>query len=153
MRPIIRKWKTFKAVANFPRSGNPSKFLPRSDHALLRKPLHYSVSTLDIKIHKSTIRKRLDNFGLLGMIARGKYYQEVDGWSTSKAMLFILRCARHLNFVVLCFSVVLLIHTSLRHFKLHTAETAGIGLCRHVVTRTKPERASHKIKPMRFLKL
>lgn len=49
-----------------------------------------------------------------------------------------------------CFSVVLLIHTSLGHFKLHTAETAGIGLCRHVVTRTKPERASHKIKPMRF---
>lgn len=49
-----------------------------------------------------------------------------------------------------CFSVVLLIHTSLGHFKLHTAETAGIGLCRHVVTRTKPERAWHKIKPMRF---
>lgn len=65
-------------------------------------------------------------------------------------MLFTLRCARHLNFVALCFSVVLLIHTSLGHFKLHTAETAGIGLCRHVVTRTKPERASHKIKPMRF---
>lgn len=65
-------------------------------------------------------------------------------------MLFTLRCARHLNFVVLCFSVVLLIHTSLGHFKLHTAETAGIGLCRHVVTCTKPERASHKIKPMRF---
>ena len=37
MRKIIHKWKTFKTVANLPRSGYPSKFIPRSDHAIVRE--------------------------------------------------------------------------------------------------------------------
>jgi len=34
---IIHKCKTFKAVANLPRIGHPSKFTPGSDHSMLRE--------------------------------------------------------------------------------------------------------------------
>jgi len=33
----VRKWKTFKTVANLPRSGRPSKFTPRSNCAMLKE--------------------------------------------------------------------------------------------------------------------
>ncbi|XP_053577468.1 uncharacterized protein LOC128666737 isoform X3 [Bombina bombina] len=74
VRKIIYKWKTFKTVANLPRSGRPSKFTPRSDRAMLReiakKPrvtsqtLQASVSMLNVKVHNSTIRKRLNKYDL-----------------------------------------------------------------------------------------
>uniref|UniRef100_A0A3B3SNV6 Sleeping Beauty transposase HTH domain-containing protein n=1 Tax=Paramormyrops kingsleyae TaxID=1676925 RepID=A0A3B3SNV6_9TELE len=39
VRKIIHKWKTFKTVANLPRSGHPSKFTPRSDGRIAKNLL------------------------------------------------------------------------------------------------------------------
>nr|XP_028576306.1 zinc finger protein 577-like isoform X2 [Podarcis muralis] len=79
IRKIIQKWKTFQTVANLPRSGRPSKFTPRSDRAMLREiaknprvtsqALQASVSMLNVKVHDSTIRKRLN---MLGRVVRRK---------------------------------------------------------------------------------
>jgi len=73
VRKIIHKWKTFKAVANL---GRPSKFNPRSDCAMLRETvenpratsqtLQASVSMLNVKVHDSKVRKRLNKYGLSG---------------------------------------------------------------------------------------
>ena len=82
LRKIIHKWETFKTVANLPRSGRPSNFTPRSDHAMLREiaknpgvtsqTLQASVSMLNVKVHDSIIRKRLNKYGLFGRVARRK---------------------------------------------------------------------------------
>ncbi|CAI5768315.1 TCB1 transposase [Podarcis lilfordi] len=79
IRKIIQKWKTFQTVVNLPRSGRPCKFTPRSDRAMLReiaknprvtsRALQASVSTLNVKVHDSTIRKRLN---MLGRVVRRK---------------------------------------------------------------------------------
>ncbi|KAM3912509.1 uncharacterized protein RB166_019314 isoform 2-T2 [Leptodactylus fuscus] len=75
VRKIIHKWKTFKTVGNLPRSGRPSKFTPSLDRAMFReivknpratyKTLQASVSMLNIQVHHSTIRKRLNKYSLL----------------------------------------------------------------------------------------
>ena len=82
LRKIIHKWKTFKIFASLPRSGRPSKFTPRSDHAMIREitktlrvasqTLQASVSMINVKIHTRTIRRRLKKYGLFGRVARRK---------------------------------------------------------------------------------
>lgn len=67
IRKIIHKCKTFRTVSSLLRTGCPSTFTPRSDHAMLLKIAKYPrvtsqilqalVSMLNIKVHDSTIIK------------------------------------------------------------------------------------------------
>ena len=62
--------KKFTAVANLPRHGLPRRFTPRSGHAVLRETaknprapsqiLQASISMLNVKVHPSTSRKKLN---------------------------------------------------------------------------------------------
>lgn len=64
------------------RSGRPSKFSPRADRKMLKevsnnprmssRDLQVSLATIDVKVHASTIRKRLNKFALHGRCARRK---------------------------------------------------------------------------------
>lgn len=77
MKPIIplafHKWKAFKTVANFPRSGRPSKFAPGSSCAVLRETAktpqratsqNWQVTMLNVKVHDSTIWKEPNKYSL-----------------------------------------------------------------------------------------
>lgn len=82
VRKIVYKWGTFKTTANMPRAGHPSKFTPRADHKLLKevsktpkmssRDLQQALATVDVKVHASTIRKRLHKFHFHGKCARRK---------------------------------------------------------------------------------
>lgn len=82
VRKIVYKWRTFKTTANMPRSGRPSKFTPRADRKMLKevsknpkmssRDLQQALATVDVKVHASTIRKRLHKFNLHGRCARRK---------------------------------------------------------------------------------
>jgi len=75
-RKINHKWKSFKTAVNLLRSGHHNRFTPRSDHAILRETaknaqapfqtLQASLSMLNVKVHDSTIRKKLNKYGLFG---------------------------------------------------------------------------------------
>lgn len=82
VRKIIYKWRTFKTTTNMARSGRPSKFSLRADRKMLKevsnnprmssRDLQVSLATIDVKVHASTIRKRLNKFALHGRCARRK---------------------------------------------------------------------------------
>ena len=81
VRKIIHKWKTFNTIGNLPRSGHPSKFTPRLDFAMLREIVKNSKSytsdstglgMLNVKVHGTANRKRLDKYGLFGRVIRRK---------------------------------------------------------------------------------
>uniref|UniRef100_A0A9J8B3Q1 Transposase n=1 Tax=Cyprinus carpio carpio TaxID=630221 RepID=A0A9J8B3Q1_CYPCA len=76
------KWRTFKTTVNMPRSGRPSKFTPRADRKMLKEvtqnpkissqDLQQALATVDVKMHASTVRKRLQKYNFHGRCARRK---------------------------------------------------------------------------------
>ncbi|KAI3367038.1 hypothetical protein L3Q82_009675 [Scortum barcoo] len=78
---IVYKWRTFKTTANVPRSGRPSKFTQRADRKMLKEvikspkisswDLQLALATVDVKVHDSTIRKRLHSLTLMGGVQGG----------------------------------------------------------------------------------
>lgn len=82
IRKIVYKWRTFKTTATMPGSGRPSKFTPRADRKMLKeviknpkmssRELQQALATVDVKVHDSTIRKRLHKFDFHGRCARRK---------------------------------------------------------------------------------
>lgn len=82
VRKIIYKWRRFQTTANLFRPGRPSKFSPRADRKMLKevsknprmssRDLQVALATVDVKVHESTIRKRLHKFDLHGRCARRK---------------------------------------------------------------------------------
>jgi len=79
VRKII---KTLKTVSNLPKSGRHRRFTPRSgcamfsgtakpDSCCMCQPLQASVSMLNVKVHDSMIRKKLNKYGSFGRNARG----------------------------------------------------------------------------------
>uniref|UniRef100_A0A9J8A173 Transposase Tc1-like domain-containing protein n=1 Tax=Cyprinus carpio carpio TaxID=630221 RepID=A0A9J8A173_CYPCA len=65
-----------------PRSGRPSKFTPRADRKMLKEitknpkissqDLQQAFATVDVKVHASTVRKRLQKFNFHERCARRK---------------------------------------------------------------------------------
>ena len=58
--------------SHLPRDGRPSKFTSRSDCTMIRATsqiIKASLGMLNIKIHDSTLRKRLNKYGLFGKVA------------------------------------------------------------------------------------
>lgn len=76
--------KSFRSITILPESGHARKFIPRSDCAILRqtwkkrKPratsqtLQASVSMLNVKVYDSSVRKRLNKYGLFRRVTRSK---------------------------------------------------------------------------------
>ena len=83
-RKIIHKWKTFRTAVNLNRSGRPSKFTPRSKtQRATSQTLQASVSMLKVKVHDSTIRKRLNTYGLFGRVAGDSIFSLKRTWQHS----------------------------------------------------------------------
>ncbi len=70
IRSIICKWKMLGTVMNLPRSGRPPKISPRAQCKIIQevaknpeitsKELQAILALSKVKVHESTIRKRLD---------------------------------------------------------------------------------------------
>ena len=86
VRKIIYKWRRFQTAANLFKTGRPSKFSPRADRLMQKgvsknpkissQDLLVSLATVGVKVHASTIRKRLHKFDLHGRRARKKPLQD-----------------------------------------------------------------------------
>ncbi|KAM9343832.1 keratin, type II cytoskeletal 8-like [Pholidichthys leucotaenia] len=82
VRSVIRKWKRFETTANKARSGRPSKFSPGADDRMIEavsnnpkissRGLQEALATVDVKVHPSTIRKRLQKLGFRVRTGRRK---------------------------------------------------------------------------------
>jgi len=82
VRSIVVKWKQFHTTVTLPRSGRPAKISPRTavklvrdvskDPKLTSKDLQASLAAADVDVHASTIRKKLNSFGINGRSARRK---------------------------------------------------------------------------------
>ncbi len=69
VRAIIHKWWKLGTVVNLPRSGRPTKIIPRAQWRLIQevikeprttsKELQASLAAIKVSVHDSTIRKRL----------------------------------------------------------------------------------------------
>uniref|UniRef100_A0A8C6KDX3 Transposase Tc1-like domain-containing protein n=1 Tax=Nothobranchius furzeri TaxID=105023 RepID=A0A8C6KDX3_NOTFU len=80
VRAIIHKWQQHGTVVNLPRSARPTKITPRAQRQLIRevtkdprttsKELQASLASIKVKVHDSTIRKRLGKNGLHGRFPR-----------------------------------------------------------------------------------
>jgi len=82
IRSIICKWKTHGTVMNLPRSGRPTKISPRTQRKIIQevtknpeitsKELQASLALAKVKVHDSTIRRRLDTIRHRERVSRGK---------------------------------------------------------------------------------
>ncbi len=76
VRAFIHKWRKLGSVVNLPRSGRPTKITPRAQWRLIQeaieeprttsKELEPSLASIQVRIHDSTIRKRLGRNGIRG---------------------------------------------------------------------------------------
>ncbi|KAK7123826.1 hypothetical protein R3I93_022056 [Phoxinus phoxinus] len=86
IRSIICKWKTHGTVMNLPRSGRPTKISPRTQRKIIQevsknpeitsKELQASLALAKVKVHDSTIRRRLDRIRHRERVSRGKPLQK-----------------------------------------------------------------------------
>lgn len=80
IRSIIRKWKMLGTVMNRPRSGRPTKISPKMQRKIIKEVAKKPEITLEelqtclaiakVNVHKSTIRRRLDQIKLREMVAK-----------------------------------------------------------------------------------
>ncbi len=86
VRTIISKWKTLGTVMNLPRSGRPTKISPRTQRKLIQevtkkpeitsKELQASLASAKIKVHDSTIRRRLGQIKKREIVSKRKTLQK-----------------------------------------------------------------------------
>lgn len=58
---------------NLPGGGHPCRFTPSSEHSQsTSQTLNVLTETYNVKVHDSTIRKRLNKCGLVGRVAKRK---------------------------------------------------------------------------------
>ena len=82
VRAIIHKWREHGTVVNLPRTGQFTKITPRVHQQLIQKvikvsrtsskALQDSLAYVKVRIHDSTIRKRLGKNGIHGRVTRQK---------------------------------------------------------------------------------
>lgn len=82
VRTIISKWKTHGTVMNLPRSGRPTKISPRTQRKIIQevtkkpkitsKELQASLASAKVKVHDSTIRRRLGKIRKGEMVSKRK---------------------------------------------------------------------------------
>ncbi len=86
VRTIISKWKTLGTVMNLPRSGRPTKISPRTQRKIIQevtkkpeitsKELQASLASAKIKVHDSTIRRRLGQIRKREIVSKRKTLQK-----------------------------------------------------------------------------
>uniref|UniRef100_A0A672NXR3 Uncharacterized protein n=1 Tax=Sinocyclocheilus grahami TaxID=75366 RepID=A0A672NXR3_SINGR len=86
VRTIISKWKTLGTVMNLPRSGRPTKISPRTQRKIIQevtkkpeitsKELQASLALAKIKVHDSTIRRRLGQIRKRERVSKRKTLQK-----------------------------------------------------------------------------
>ena len=82
VREIIYKWRASKTVSSLPRSGRPKKLTERTKRKLVRKvtsnpamtskDLQEHLAESNVHVHRSTIRRVLNDSGLHARVARKK---------------------------------------------------------------------------------
>ncbi len=78
----VYKWRKFKTTATFPRSGQPTKITPKARLVIVRevakdprvtsKQLKAFLTSANINVYESIIRRTLSNHGVHGRAARRK---------------------------------------------------------------------------------
>lgn len=82
VRAIIHKWRRHGTVVTLPRSGRPTKIIPRAQRRLTAevtknprttsKQLQDTLASVNVHVHDSTIRKTLGKNGIHGRVPRRK---------------------------------------------------------------------------------
>lgn len=85
IRSIIRKWKMLGTVMNRPRSGRPAKISPKMQRKIIKEVAKKPEITLEelqtclaiakVNVHKSTIRRRLDQIRLRERVSKRRTLQ------------------------------------------------------------------------------
>uniref|UniRef100_A0A9J7WZE8 Transposase Tc1-like domain-containing protein n=1 Tax=Cyprinus carpio carpio TaxID=630221 RepID=A0A9J7WZE8_CYPCA len=86
VRTIISKWKTHGTVMNRPRSGRPTKISPRTQRKIIQevakkpgitsKELQASLALAKVKVHDSTIRRKLGQIRKHKIVSKQKSLQK-----------------------------------------------------------------------------
>ncbi len=103
VRAIIHKWRKLGTVVNLPRSGRPTKITPRAQRRLIQevikeprttsKELQALLALINVSVHDSTIRKRLDKNGSKAKATAGQKEHKGSSHICQKNILII-----HKNF-------------------------------------------------------
>ena len=82
VRQVVYKWRQHHSTANLSRSGRPQKVSPRAARKLARdaqenprktsRDLQADLAAAGTKVHRTTVRRVLNNAGLYGRVARKK---------------------------------------------------------------------------------